>query len=68
MENTDHANTKCCCPCHKMKGLFIVAIGLVFLLGEFGVISQHAVNVAWPSLVILAGLKKLIRCKCCSKS
>ena len=59
---------KCGCPCHKMSGIFIVLIGVAFLLGNLGVISAHAVGIAWPVLLILAGLKKTFRgmCKCCS--
>jgi len=61
---------KCGCPCHKMSGLFITLIGLTFLLGAFGVLSEHAVSITWPVLVILAGLKKMTKgmCKCCDKA
>ena len=59
----------CGCPCHKMGGIFIALIGLAFLLGALDVISQKMVNVAWPSLLILVGLKHSAKgmCKCCAK-
>lgn len=64
MQSTE---TKCGCPCHKMKGLFVVLFGLVFLLRSFGVISDHFASIAWPTIVILGGLKVMFRgmCKCC---
>jgi len=57
------------CPCHKMVGIFIILFGLTFLLGTLNVISQQIVNIVWPSLIILVGLKKLGSgmCKCCDK-
>ena len=60
---------KCGCPCHKMIGVLVVAFGLVFLLGALNVLSDRAVSIAWPIIVILAGLKKLFggSCSCCSK-
>ena len=60
---------KCGCMCHKLKGLMIVAIGIVFLLGGLDVLAPHTVNVIWPIIVILYGVKKMISgmCGCCSK-
>ena len=60
--------TKCKCPCHKMVSVFIVLIGLTFLLGAFGVLSAKTVSIVWPALLILAGLQTLCKdvCKCCS--
>ena len=59
---------KCSCPCHKMPGVFIVLIGLTFLLGALNVLSPRAVEITWPILLILLGLKKMCRgmCKCCT--
>ncbi|MCX6741542.1 MAG: DUF5668 domain-containing protein [Candidatus Parcubacteria bacterium] len=58
---------KGCCPCQTMTPLFIVLIGLVFLARAFGYLSVGAVDIIWPILVILIGLKELTRgmCKCC---
>jgi hypothetical protein len=52
-----------------MIGVLVVAFGLVFLLGALNVLSDRAVSIAWPIIVILAGLKKLFggSCSCCSK-
>ena len=66
MENTQE---KCGCPCHKAVGVFILLIGVMFLLGALGVIGEHTVSIVWPVLLILVGLKKMFggMCKCCSK-
>ncbi len=63
------AGEGCCCPCHKMKAVFVFLFGLVFLLGAFDVISQHLVSIAWPIIVMLAGLKMMCKgmCKCCKE-
>lgn len=60
---------KCCCPCHKMVPLFIALIGLAFLAKSFGYLSAGAVDVIWPVLIILIGLKKMTKdmCKCCGE-
>jgi hypothetical protein len=59
---------KCGCFCHKMPGLLIALIGLTFLLGAFNVLSPRAVEITWPILLILLGLKKMFSgmCKCCN--
>ena len=63
-------STGCNCPCHKMLGLLIALIGVVFLLGTYDVISLKMVDTIWPILLIFIGLKKSCRsmCKCCSKA
>jgi hypothetical protein len=68
MENPQ--DKKCGCPCHKAVGLFILLIGITFLLGALGVITEHTVSLIWPVFVILLGLKKLAggMCKCCTKA
>jgi phage-related protein len=52
-----------------MMGLLVVLFGLTFLLRELGVISNHFASIAWPIIVIVAGLKALFghMCKCCRK-
>jgi hypothetical protein len=49
--------------------LLVVVFGLVFLLGALGKMSMETVNVVWPVIVIIAGLKKMAMgmgmCKCC---
>ena len=65
----EQAKTKCGCFCHKMHGILVALIGLVFLLGAFDVLSPKTVNIAWPILLILIGLKCGLcqgKCKCCS--
>ncbi|MGD0060315.1 MAG: hypothetical protein ABSD58_12935 [Verrucomicrobiia bacterium] len=60
----------CSCQCHKVVGLFIALIGLTFLLGAFNVFSQRAVEVVWPILLVLIGMKLTCtgKCKCCDKA
>ena len=60
---------KCGCPCHRSMGVLVVLFGLTFLLGTLGVISSRTMNIAWPIIVMLAGLKKTMRgmCKCCAE-
>jgi hypothetical protein len=52
-----------------MVPLFILLIGLDFLLANLGVLSQGFLNVSWPILVMLVGLQKMAggMCKCCSR-
>ncbi len=67
MENccTEHAN--CRCPHHAIVPILITLIGLAFLLQAFAVLSPRFVEIAWPILLVLIGLNKLIagKCKCC---
>lgn len=57
----------CNCPHHKIVPGLITLIGLAFLLQYFGVLSASTVDVIWPILLILIGLKKMSSgvCKCC---
>ena len=59
---------KCKCMCHKFTGVGIILFGLTFLLGALDVISGDLVNIIWPVLVILAGVKCLIHCGCCKRA
>ena len=74
MEENEGKNcgTKGCkCPCHKMLGILIALIGVVFLLGNYDVVSMRFVANAWPTLLIIIGLKKACPkgiCKCCSQA
>ncbi len=55
------------CKCHKVGPLLIVLIGVTFLLGALGYVSQETVAIVWPILLIVLGLKKMCggMCKCC---
>ncbi len=68
MNNESDAKV-CNCPHHKMVPIFIVLIGLTFLLGALNVLSAGAVSITWPIFVILAGLMKMMKgaCKCCNR-
>jgi len=51
-----------------MVPLFIVIIGVIFLLGATDYLSAQWVSILWPVTLILIGLQKMIgpMCKCCS--
>lgn len=57
----------CKCPHHKFVPALVVLFALLFLLGNLGVVNQQTVNIVWPILVGLVGLKKLGvgSCRCC---
>ena len=69
MEATE-TKSKCSCPCHKMIGVFVVLFGLTFLLKSLDVLSPKAAGIAWPIIVMLAGLKSIFgrNCKCCNEA
>ena len=68
--NKEACESKCGCACHSAMGVLVIAFGLTFLLSAMGVISQDKAGIAWPIIVILAGLKKTFggMCKCCKKA
>ena len=70
METSQASEKKCSCPCHKIVGLFVALIGLTFLLGAFNVFSARVVEVTWPILLVLIGVKLAAtgNCKCCDKA
>ena len=70
METPQTSDKKCSCACHKLVGIFVALIGLTFLLGALKVIPMQAVEVTWPILVLLIGVKLVFtgRCKCCDKA
>lgn len=57
----------CGCWHHNIFAFLLIVFGLTFLLGAFQIISGETVNVIWPILVVIAGIKKLFggMCKCC---
>jgi hypothetical protein len=61
---------RCSCPCHKMGGLFAIAIGVIILLNAFDVLKASMVWTIVGVVVILAGLQSVFSgfCKCCDKS
>jgi hypothetical protein len=67
--NQNMQGQKCPCPHHKMVPIFLILIGLTFLLNTFMVIDSHVTAIIWPILVIAIGLQKIFetRCSCCSR-
>ncbi len=59
----------CKCHHHKIVPLMIVLIGLAFLLQALGIMEPMTVALAWPVLLIVAGLAKLSgrKCACCGQ-
>ena len=72
METTEDKKScetkKCCCPCHKMPGVFIVLVGVAVLLRALDVLGHKALWVSVAVIVILAGLQTMFRskCNCCN--
>jgi hypothetical protein len=64
-----NSDNKCGCVCHKMKGVFVILIGLTFLLNSMEIISSHMTSMIWPTIIIIAGVKMSLKgmCKCCHK-
>lgn len=67
MQASGTAGGKCSCPCHKAIGVFVVLFGLTFLLRTLDVLSPKVAGIAWPVIVILAGVQSMFgrMCKCC---
>jgi hypothetical protein len=68
MENTEMKGKTCggSCGCHKLFPIVVILFGLLFLLGALNIVTWWFVDVAWPILVIIVGIKKLMKCGCCA--
>jgi len=55
----------CKCTHHKIVPVCIALIGLVILLGGMNVLTPGFVSFVWPLLLIVIGVTKMIKCKCC---
>ncbi len=68
MEQMD--GQKCQCPHHQVIPFLVLLFGLLFLLSAYDVFTAGFVAVAWPVLVILAGLTKRFgrKCSCCARA
>ena len=58
---------KCSCMHHTMVPMFLILLGLIFLLNSLGVLSNATTGIIWPIVLILIGLQKIMgmKCKCC---
>ena len=68
--NTTNTPANTCggkCGCHKMVPIIIILIGLDILLGACGVMGDKTVTIIWSILLIIIGIKKMMKCKCCAK-
>ena len=61
---------KCRCFCHKMDGVIWMVIGIIILLWAFDIIRANLVWIIVGSVVIVAGLQKILGgfCKCCDRA
>lgn len=67
MDNSQMGGMVCHCGRRKIMPWLVVLFGLAFLLEAVGTLSAGFVSIAWPILVIIAGLLKLGACKCYNK-
>ncbi|MFH1145469.1 MAG: hypothetical protein V1707_00690 [bacterium] len=67
MDQMMEQNKSCSCTHHKFVPFLIFLFGLLFLLGNLGVLGQGLVDIVWPILVLLGGLSMMTsgKCKCC---
>lgn len=78
MDNTSNMNNGSAktCKCgkhggHKHLGWMLIIFGALFLAGEMQWLGQEIVDVTWPILLIILGIKKLYtkhKCMCARKS
>lgn len=66
----DKVNPHCSCVHHAFAPLALVLIGIAFLLNALGILSSGFLAIAWPILLIGAGVVKLLgrQCMCCGHS
>ncbi|MGA2417708.1 MAG: DUF5668 domain-containing protein [Candidatus Staskawiczbacteria bacterium] len=55
---------ECKCAHHKIMPCCIILIGLAVLLMNLNIYA-YAMSIIWPILLIVIGVKKLMKCKCC---
>ena len=67
MSNGGSKSSACPCIHHKVVPGLVVVFGLIFLLQAVNVLTMQFVSVAWPVVVVAAGVAKLGQqgCKCC---
>ncbi len=46
-----------------ISGFILIIIGIVFLLQNFGYISEGAWNIIWPAILIVIGLEIILKRK-----
>ncbi len=65
----DKADPRCACFHHHIAPAALILIGLAFILNALGFLSDTLLTLSWPSLLILAGLAKLMgpSCRCCKR-
>ena len=69
MDNMGQKGMLCKCGHHSVVPACIALIGLAFLLQAMNILTESFVALAWPILLLVAGLTKLSSsrgmCKCC---
>lgn len=64
MNNTNTCN----CPHHKLGGVLITIFGLGLLANALGWLASSTLFILISVLVIILGIKKMYRCKCCDNN
>lgn len=69
MDTNTPMGQSCPCPHHKMVPVYVVLLGVLFLLNAFDVVTAGVTAMVWPIIIIAIGLQKIFqsRCSCCSK-
>ena len=59
---------KCKCSHHMITPFLVIAIAVIVLLGNVGVLTSMWVGILWPICLGLIGCMKLCsgKCSCCS--
>jgi K+ transporter len=68
MEKMNGENgAKCSCFYHDAIPVLMIIFALLFFLQAMGLIGEYFVSLAWPVLVAVAGVMKILgrRCNCC---
>jgi hypothetical protein len=67
MQTMGAKHNVCKCYHHKVIPVSIILIGVAFLLETLGILTDFALNMIWPVLLIVIGGTKLGArvCKCC---
>ncbi len=65
MDEIKQGGMVCKCHHHKIVPLAIILIGLSVLFTNLGYLSADTNAIVWPVLLIVIGVIKLGKCKCC---
>ena len=63
----EHTKNMCKCCHHKVFPILVILFGSAFLLEALGITTPQFTMIAWPTIIVVAGVTKLTvkMCKCC---